>query len=226
VANAGDCRAVLSRRGRALDLSTDHKPTSAAEALRIAAAGGTVDSEGYVNGCVSVSRALGDWCAPLKAHHSGDPLSGEPEVVEHVLTGEDEFLLIGCDGLWDVLSSQQAVEFARQRLRQHNDPRLMAVELAREAIARHSSDNVTVLCVCLSPEPPPARLPPLRRGNSRLFLRCISTEALADVQRLMDGGTRATKCAEEDEEPAMEAWSAPSGQTGDGRTALNAKLGF
>jgi hypothetical protein len=47
---------------------------------------------------------------------------------------------------------------------------------------------------------------------------------MEDVMRLMGGGVSVKP--EEDEEPAMEAWSAPSGQTGDGRTALNAKLGY
>ena len=39
VANAGDSRAVLSRRGRAIDLSRDHKPSCPAERERIQAAG-------------------------------------------------------------------------------------------------------------------------------------------------------------------------------------------
>jgi serine/threonine protein phosphatase PrpC len=43
------------------------------------------------------------------------PLTAEPEVTTHTLCPEDEFLLVGCDGLWDVLPSQRAVEIARAR---------------------------------------------------------------------------------------------------------------
>jgi serine/threonine protein phosphatase PrpC len=42
-------------------------------------------------------------------------LTAEPEVTTHTLQEGDEFLLLGCDGLWDVFPSQRAVEFARAR---------------------------------------------------------------------------------------------------------------
>jgi len=199
-ANAGDCRAVLCRRGRCIELTADHKPTGAAEHERIVAAGGFVDSEGYLNGVVGVSRALGDWgltspCAATRGEASRlkpGPLSGAPDVTSTQLTVEDEFLLIACDGLWDVMSSATAVELARQLLRQHNDPGRLAAELVREALARHSADNVTVLCVALAPQPPPARtVVPRCPSSARFFSRCFSVESLADVQRLLNGGAGA-----------------------------------
>lgn len=61
VANAGDCRAVLCRNGKAFELSCDHKPFSPSEKARIVAAKGTVDGDGYLNGQLSVARALGNW---------------------------------------------------------------------------------------------------------------------------------------------------------------------
>jgi protein phosphatase 2C family protein 2/3 len=185
-----------------LELSEDHKPGAPCEQARISASGGFVDCEGYLNGAVGVSRALGDWAmlssSPLRDQrlklHPDEPcypgpLSGECEVRVHELNCEDEFLLLACDGLWDVLSSQAAVELARQSLRGHNDVQRLADELVKEAIARHSGDNVTVLVVSLSSEPPPARPPPLRCSTSasRLFNRTISNEALADVQRMLNG---------------------------------------
>ena len=59
VANVGDSRAVLSRRGTALDLSCDHKPEDATELARITAAGGRVTPDGRVNGGLNLSRAFG-----------------------------------------------------------------------------------------------------------------------------------------------------------------------
>nr|GLL30466.1 probable protein phosphatase 2C 27 isoform X2 [Ipomoea trifida] len=107
IANAGDCRAVLGKRGRAIELSKDHKPDCKSERHRIEKLGGAIYN-GYLNGQLSVARALGDW--HMKAPKgSACPLSAEPELQEIILTDDNEFLIMGCDGLWDVMSIQCAV---------------------------------------------------------------------------------------------------------------------
>ena len=60
IANCGDSRSVLSRNGTAIDLSEDHKPEDLIEVTRINNAGGHVTDEGRINGCLNLSRALGD----------------------------------------------------------------------------------------------------------------------------------------------------------------------
>ncbi|KAL0403900.1 UNVERIFIED_CONTAM: putative protein phosphatase 2C 27 [Sesamum radiatum] len=60
VANVGDCRAVLSRCGVAIEMSKDHRPCCVNERLRIESLGGYVD-DGYLNGQLGVTRALGNW---------------------------------------------------------------------------------------------------------------------------------------------------------------------
>ncbi|XP_047316760.1 probable protein phosphatase 2C 27 [Impatiens glandulifera] len=179
VANAGDCRAVLGKRGRAIELSKDHKPNSTSEKPRIEKLGGVV-YDGYLNGQLSVARALGDW------HMKGPkgsicPLSAEPELLETVLSAEDEFLIMGCDGLWDVMSSQCAVTMARKELIIHNDPERCARELVREALKRNTCDNLTVLVVCFSPDPPPRIEIPQTR-----FRRSISAEGLNFLKGILD----------------------------------------
>ncbi|XP_057501421.1 probable protein phosphatase 2C 47 isoform X2 [Actinidia eriantha] len=152
IANAGDSRAVLGKRGRAIELSKDHKPNCTSERQRIEKLGGVI-YDGYLNGQLSVARALGDW------HLKGPkgslyPLSSEPELKETLLTEEDEFLIMGCDGLWDVMSSQYAVTIVRRELMLHNDPEKCSRVLVREALKRNTCDNLTVLVVCFSPDPP------------------------------------------------------------------------
>ncbi|XP_051126538.1 probable protein phosphatase 2C 27 [Andrographis paniculata] len=152
VANAGDCRAVLGKRGKAIEMSKDHKPNYTSERQRIEKLGGVI-YDGYLNGQLSVSRALGDW--HMKGPKgSACPLSAEPELQEIVLSEEDEFLIMGCDGLWDVMSSQCAVTMARKELMLHNDPERCSRELVREALRRNTCDNLTVIVVCFSPDPP------------------------------------------------------------------------
>lgn len=182
IANAGDCRAVLGRRGRAIEMSKDHKPNCISERLRIEKLGGVI-YDGYLNGQLSVARALGDW--HMKGPKgSACPLSAEPELQETNLTEDDEFLILGCDGLWDVMSSQCAVTIARKELMLHNDPERCSRELVREALIRNTCDNVTVIVICFSPDPPPRIEIPQCRVR-----RSISAEGLNLLKGVLDGNS-------------------------------------
>lgn len=41
---------------------------------------------------------------------------GNPDIIEHPLTDDDEFLILACDGIWDCMTNQQAVDFVREEL--------------------------------------------------------------------------------------------------------------
>mmetsp|Transcript_13908 Transcript_13908/g.33601 ORF Transcript_13908/g.33601 Transcript_13908/m.33601 type:complete len:606 (+) Transcript_13908:97-1914(+) len=153
-ANCGDARGVLCRSGEAIELSVDHKPDRPDETKRIEAAGGFV-SFGRVLGRLAVSRAFGD--TEYKTASAGhQPLvSVEPEIRTEKLRAGDEFVLLACDGLFDVFSSQEAVDFVRDRLAsmppKEQDPQKVVEELVREAIeGKHSRDNVTAIIVCFT----------------------------------------------------------------------------
>lgn len=90
-ANAGDARAVLSRAGRAVRLTYDHKGSDANEARRIKEAGGFVMNN-RVNGVLAVTRSLGD--TAMKAFVVGSPYTTETQLGE-----EDDLLIIACDGV-------------------------------------------------------------------------------------------------------------------------------
>ncbi|KAE8056427.1 hypothetical protein FH972_013202 [Carpinus fangiana] len=180
VANAGDCRAVLCRRGKAIEMSRDHKPICCKERKRIEASGGHV-SDGYLNGQLNVARALGNWHMEGMKDRDGGPLSAEPELMSRKLTEEDEFLIIGCDGIWDVFRSQNAVDFARRRLQEHNDPGLCCKDLVDEALKRKSGDNLAVVVVCFQPRPPPNLFTPRPRVH-----RSFSAEGLRELQSFLD----------------------------------------
>lgn len=180
VANAGDCRAVLCRRAKAIEMSRDHKPVCLREKERIEASGGYVD-DGYLNGQLNVARALGDWHLEGLKSIDGGPLSGEPELMSTRLTEEDEFLIIGCDGIWDVFMSQNAVDFARRRLQEHNDPVMCSKDIVDEALKRKSGDNLSVVVVCFKKQPPPNLVAPRGRVH-----RSISAEGLKELQSFLD----------------------------------------
>ncbi|KAF9688203.1 hypothetical protein SADUNF_Sadunf02G0172700 [Salix dunnii] len=184
VANAGDCRAVLCRKGEAIDLSQDHRPIYPSERRRVEELGGYID-DGYLNGVLSVSRALGDWDMKLP-RGSPSPLIADPEFQQLVLTEDDEFLIIGCDGIWDVMSSQHAVSLVRHGLQRHDDPEQSARDLVMEALRRNTFDNLTVLIVCFSSVDYREPSPPTPRQRKQ---RCcsLSAEALCSLRNLLEG---------------------------------------
>jgi serine/threonine protein phosphatase PrpC len=134
VGNCGDSRAVLCKKNTsgaicAVPLTNDHKPDRAEERKRILAAGGhlgcrqvLVNQPGRgpvsmpVGPCrvwyqhkgetlgLAMSRSLGD----MIVHKCG--VSAEPEILEHTIGNEDEFLIIATDGIWDVVDNNQAVQ--------------------------------------------------------------------------------------------------------------------
>ncbi|VDB96493.1 unnamed protein product [Peniophora sp. CBMAI 1063] len=137
VANAGDARGVLCRRGRALRLTYDHKGTDKQEAKRIMDSGGFVMS-GRVNGVLAVTRSLGD--SSMKEFVVGAPYTTETE-----LTDDDEFLILACDGIWDVLDDQMAADIVRpiQNVQE------AANKLIQEATTRYTNDNITCMVIRL-----------------------------------------------------------------------------
>lgn len=78
-----------------------HLLTCAAEKNRITAAGGFVDF-GRVNGNLALSRAIGDFEFKKSADlpPENQIVTAFPDVEEHDITEEDEFLVIACDGMY------------------------------------------------------------------------------------------------------------------------------
>jgi serine/threonine protein phosphatase PrpC len=154
-ANAGDSRTVLSRAGKAINLSEDHKPSNTIEEQRVRDAGGFVVM-GRVMGKLAVSRAIGD--SEFKDPNSrlmsefsiSTPLVvPEPEVVVSHIEAADEFLILACDGLWDIFSSQEAVDMVVASLKSGGSEEDAATNLVNKALQGGSRDNVTALVAVL-----------------------------------------------------------------------------
>ena len=160
-------------------MSKDHRPCCGREKKRIEALGGFVD-DGYLNGQLSVTRALGDWHLDGIKSADGGPLIADPELKMITLGKEDEFLIISSDGLWEVFTNENAVDFARRRLQEHNDARACCRELVEEAIKRGAVDNLTALVVCFQAEPPA----PVKVQRPRVRI-CISAEGLQNLKCLL-----------------------------------------
>lgn len=135
-ANVGDSRIILIDNGRAYRKSFDHKATVANERKQIIKKGGTV-FQGRVNGILMLSRAIGD--GTLSQYISC-------QAYQTVTPRTDNLkMILACDGVWDVMSDQNAADiFCRAA-----SPLEAARLIKSEALRRGSTDNVSVICVDL-----------------------------------------------------------------------------
>lgn len=146
-ANVGDLRIVLCRGGKPYRLTYDHKASDSNEIERIREAGGLV-VKNRVNGVLAVTRSLGD--SYVKSLVTGRPFTTATEI-----TNEDEFLILACDGVWDVISDEGACKFVQgvfqnqQKKNERVDPQAAARALCHHAIEKATTDNVTVMVVKL-----------------------------------------------------------------------------
>uniref|UniRef100_A0A8C5B983 Protein phosphatase 1G n=1 Tax=Gadus morhua TaxID=8049 RepID=A0A8C5B983_GADMO len=170
VANAGDSRCVVSESGKAVDMSYDHKPEDELELARIKNAGGKVTMDGRVNGGLNLSRAIGDHF--YKRNKNLPPeeqmISCMPDVKVLTLHDDHDFMVIACDGIWNVLSSQEVVDFVSARIKPDQAGKVRPLsniveELLGQCLAPDTTgdgtgcDNMT--CMIISFRPHPASTP-------------------------------------------------------------------
>ncbi|CAL9243333.1 unnamed protein product [Arabidopsis halleri] len=138
VANVGDSRTIVSKAGKAIALSDDHKPNRSDERKRIESAGGVIMWAGTwrVGGVLAMSRAFGN--RMLKQF-----VVAEPEIQDLEIDHEAELLVLASDGLWDVVPNEDAVTLAQSE----EEPEAAARKLTDTAFARGSADNITCIVV-------------------------------------------------------------------------------
>lgn len=169
VANAGDSRAVLCRDKKALAMSYDHKPEQDIEKNRIEKAGGWVTPVGRVCGNLNLSRCIGDlkYKQNSRISRAKQIITAEPDVKVVDIQSNDLFLVVACDGVWDILTNDGIVDFVSKSFvasakndQAGNYP--LAMKNTVEQVFNHcicddpmmdgkGGDNMTAVIVCLKP---------------------------------------------------------------------------
>ncbi|EDW58286.1 probable protein phosphatase 2C T23F11.1 isoform X1 [Drosophila virilis] len=176
-ANAGDSRAIASVNGQVETLSVDHKPNNEAESKRIIEGGGWVEFN-RVNGNLALSRALGDFVFKRANKKPEEQIvTAYPDVETRQIMPDWEFIVLACDGIWDVMSNEEVLEFCRSRIAMDKQPEEICEELMNHCLAPDcqmgglGGDNMTVVLVCLLHDKP----------YSDLVARCRSSTGPSDV---------------------------------------------
>lgn len=145
VLNVGDSRIIkCNKNNQAIQLSVDHKPNSPSERQRIKQLGGKIEFDGsdWRVKDLSLSRSFGDIeCTPYVTHL--------PQIYNYRISQEDKFIVVACDGLWDVLSNQNVSDFVNKLI---NDPKYKgnyAKDLAEHAYLKGSLDNISAIVYML-----------------------------------------------------------------------------
>ncbi|XP_048137573.1 probable protein phosphatase 2C 8 isoform X2 [Rhodamnia argentea] len=155
IANIGDAKAVLARSStedgdssvKAIVLTREHKAIYPPERARIQKAGGVVSSNGRLQGRIEVSRAFGD------RQFKKVGVVATPDIHSFELTGREQFIILGCDGLWGVFGTSDAVEFVHKLLKEGLLVTAVARRLVREAVReRRCKDNCTALIIVFRPK--------------------------------------------------------------------------
>jgi len=158
VANVGDSEVILSEAGQAVTLTEVHNPKrNPQEVERVISVGGHIFRDRVAHPVINpavmsiaVSRAIGDYGFKA-AEFTGNKPSGlvaEPFMKELILRPDaHQFCIIACDGVWDVLSPQAAVDFVAKSLKECKEPEEVAKALVEHALAKGSMDNISATIV-------------------------------------------------------------------------------
>jgi serine/threonine protein phosphatase PrpC len=150
IINLGDCRAVgCNYYNIGYQLSLDHKPINYCEYDRIIKSGGVItkdDDDDYRIDGMSVSRSFGDL--------DNKYVCQTPDIFDYLLN-DYKFLILACDGVWDVLSNQDCIDFILKKKdgikildnlkgRSENN---IAMKLAEYALDKGSEDNLSIIII-------------------------------------------------------------------------------
>jgi len=154
IINLGDSRAIINNNGRGEPLTIDHKPNWPDEKKRITDLKGELTFDGVdwrIKG-ISVSRAFGDV--------SANPyITYIPDIFKRTLKKKDKFIVLACDGLWDVMDPQEVTNFILNQMKIDSKTGNLICKDKRKNIAKllaeyaikvkKSGDNVSIIIVFL-----------------------------------------------------------------------------
>nr|AFK38537.1 unknown [Medicago truncatula] len=170
ISHIGDSSVVLCRSGKPELLTSPHRPygsnkASLQEIKRIREARGWI-TNGRICGDIAVSRAFGDmrfktkkiemlqkgaqegrWTEKFisRVQFKDDLVVARPDIYQVTLGSDAEFIVLASDGLWDYMSSSDAVSFVRDQLRKHGNTQLACESLAQVVLDQRTQDNVSII---------------------------------------------------------------------------------
>ena len=125
IANVGDSLSVMYKKGKAYNLNKEHQLIIEEEKDRVLKSGATI--VGYrINGMLNLTRALGDLKFKLNPNLKvyEQSVIAVPEITKIELTNDIDFIIMGCDGVWDCVKRQLVCDFVSKQIKENPDKNL------------------------------------------------------------------------------------------------------
>ena len=164
IANLGDCRALLCKKGKIEALTRDHCPTETEETMRLAQLGLQVE-DGYLCEGLSVSRAFGDFDLTTGEKCSG--LICQPDVSIVEVDEDTEFILLASDGVFEHMECKEVGSSTRRFLRRAQNAKTACEQIVQQAIKLGSTDNIGAVLITF-------KMPAPENGNSAIRRKVVS----------------------------------------------------
>jgi len=152
IANIGDSEGILvsvqNENVVAENLTFPHKASDPSEKARIESLGGYVFFN-RVFGSLAVSRAFGD-SKYKQPKSTQNYVSYSPSTKSIPLNSSHRYLLLACDGLWDVCTHDEVAKIVHEQFTSGKNPEEIASFLCNEALRKRSEDNVTVILTSIN----------------------------------------------------------------------------
>lgn len=154
IGNTGDSRTVLCRNDEVMFTTIDHKPTDDKERNRVEQAGGHISDE-RVNGDLASARSFGDFRYKLDPAlpPSRQQITVLPDVTILDRRAEDQFLILACDGIWDVMTNLECTRYVLTALKKGLSLANTCEMVLDECLRKSSGDNMSIMILAFPGAP-------------------------------------------------------------------------
>jgi serine/threonine protein phosphatase PrpC len=128
IANVGDSLSVMYKNKKAYNLNREHQVIIESEKERVLKSGANI--VGYrINGMLNLTRAIGDlqFKSNNKLKRHDQSVIAVPEITKIEDTDGIDFIIMGCDGVWDCVKRQLVCDFIDKQIKENPDKNLSEI---------------------------------------------------------------------------------------------------
>lgn len=145
LANVGDSFSVMYKNGKAIPLNQEHKTTLISESDRIIKSGAQIINN-RVEGRLNLTRAIGD--LEFKSNSSlkfyEQAVIAYPEITKIKLSSDIEFIVMGCDGVWDCVEPQSFCDHISKKLKENVSINCIIDQVISEIISETNNGKLNI----------------------------------------------------------------------------------